>query len=103
MVCLTESANASANQPEKGRRVFGIIEKIGEVESQKGKVICSVYTRVYIPKKPLIVVKYPLSYCCIMWDSITVIAWPKYLRLRRVDVVTLVELTFKIWQAHHDS
>ena len=103
MVCLTESANAGANQPEKGRGIFRIVEKIGEVESEKGKVICSVYARVYIPKEPLIVVKYPLSYCCIVWKRIAIIAWTKNGRLWRVDVIALVELAFEIWQAHHDS
>lgn len=39
MVCMTETSDAGSNEPQKGGGVFGIVEKICEIEGQEGEVI----------------------------------------------------------------
>ena len=92
VVCLTETSNASANQPEEGRRVFGVIEEIGQVEGQEGEIIGGIYAGVNISKKPLVEIQYPLSYRRIMRESIPIVRWSYYCGLRCVDIIAFVEL-----------
>lgn len=39
MICMAKTSNAGSNKPQKGRRVFGIVEEVGEIEGQEGEVI----------------------------------------------------------------
>lgn len=74
VICLAEASYPRANKPEEWRGAFGVVEKVGEIESEEGKVVCRVHAGVYIPQEPLVVVHYSLSCRCIIWKSIAVIA-----------------------------
>ena len=73
MICIAEASYPRANKPEEWRGVFGVVEKVGEIESDEGEVVCRVHAGVYIPQEPLVVVHYSSPYRCIIWKSIAVI------------------------------
>lgn len=46
VVCLTKTANTGSNQPEEWGRVLCVVEQVGEVEGQKGEIVCSIQARI---------------------------------------------------------
>ena len=61
MICFGQTANTSADQPEEGGGIFGVIEEVGEVENQERKIIDGVNARIHTPQKPFVAVKDPLA------------------------------------------
>ena len=49
MICLAEASYPCTDKPEEWRGVFRVVEEVGEVESEKGEVVCRVHAGVYIP------------------------------------------------------
>ena len=39
MICMTETSDASSNEPQKRGGVFGIVEEVREIEGQEGEVV----------------------------------------------------------------
>lgn len=101
IVCFGEAADTSADQPEEGRGIFCVIEEVGEVESQEGEVIGSIYARVYIPQEPFVAVKNPLADRGVRWQRVSVVTRAKNGGLRDMDIVALVQLSFDIRYANN--
>lgn len=67
MVCFGKAADTSADQPEEGGGIFGVVEEVGEVENQEREVIGGIYAWIHIPQEPFVAVKDSLAGRGVMW------------------------------------
>lgn len=63
VICLAHTADAGPNKPEEGGEVFGVVEKVSEIEGQQGEVIGGIDAGVDVPQEPFIVVDDSFPQC----------------------------------------
>ena len=56
VVFLAETAHARPYEPEEGRVVFAIVEKVGEIEGYQREVVCCTDAGIYVSEKPAVIV-----------------------------------------------
>ncbi len=102
MVCFAQAADSSRDEPEEGRRVSCIVEKVGEAKSEEGEIVGGVYAGVDVPQEPFVAVEYSLPDGSIVGEGIAVVGGAKDCGLRCVYIVAFVELAFQIGQADYN-
>ena len=100
VISLAETTDPSPDQPEERRRVFGVVEKVGEVECQKGEIIRCVHAWVYLPQKPFVVPDQSLPDRRVRCKLVSPIIWA-HLYDRRlsctVDLEALIQFPLQVW------
>lgn len=56
VICLAHTADSGPNKPEERGEVFGVVEKVSEIEGQQGEVIGGIDAGIDVPQEPMVVV-----------------------------------------------